>query len=169
MFSTYLLRLPSSLESLSERVCVYLSRWMMMSERKKKREVLTHPLSSPPDTAAQLPTEGLVRSSQHTCLLHLCYVHRLTLCCGRSSLAILRRTRGACTVDPIYLQHSALSGQVLRLQYQKELAQSHVTVQTKFNYAWGLVKSPVREHQVEGVRLLQGVWKPFAGLAFAGG
>lgn len=47
--------------------------------------------------------------------------------------------------------------QVLRIQYQKELAQAHVTVQTKFNYAWGLVKSPMREHQVEGVRLLQGV------------
>lgn len=47
---------------------------------------------------------------------------------------------------------------MLRLQYQKELAQSHVTVQTKFNYAWGLVKSPVREHQVEGVRLLQGMF-----------
>lgn len=46
--------------------------------------------------------------------------------------------------------------QVLRLQYHKELSQSHVTVQTKFNYAWGLVKSPLREHQVEGVRLLQG-------------
>ena len=29
-------------------------------------------------------------------------------------------------------------------------------MQTKFNYAWGLVKSPLREHQVEGVRLLQG-------------
>jgi fission 1 protein len=47
--------------------------------------------------------------------------------------------------------------QVLRLQYEKELAQSHVTVQTKFNYSWGLVKSPVRNHQVEGVRLLQGI------------
>ena len=46
--------------------------------------------------------------------------------------------------------------QVLRLQYQRELAQAHVTVQTKFNYAWGLVKSPVRAEQVEGVRLLQG-------------
>src|ERR1700683_5032211 len=46
--------------------------------------------------------------------------------------------------------------QVLRLQYQKELAQSHITVQTKFNFAWGLVKSPMRENQVEGVRLLQG-------------
>lgn len=45
---------------------------------------------------------------------------------------------------------------VLRIQYQKELAQDHVTIQTKFNYAWGLVKSPVHEHQVEGVRLLQG-------------
>jgi mitochondrial fission 1 protein len=48
--------------------------------------------------------------------------------------------------------------QVLRIQYQKELAQNHVTIQTKFNYSWGLVKSPVREHQVEGVRLLQGMY-----------
>jgi hypothetical protein len=40
------------------------------------------------------------------------------------------------------------------------MAQSHVTVQTKFNYAWGLVKSPMREHQVEGVRLLQGASSP---------
>ncbi|KAG1746633.1 uncharacterized protein EDB91DRAFT_1236068 [Suillus paluster] len=49
--------------------------------------------------------------------------------------------------------------EVLRLQYEKELAQSHITVQTKFNYAWGLVKSPVREHQVEGVRLLQEIYR----------
>ncbi|KAF8636391.1 hypothetical protein AX17_003573 [Amanita inopinata Kibby_2008] len=49
--------------------------------------------------------------------------------------------------------------EVLRLQYQKELAQAHVTVQTKFNYSWGLVKSPVREHQVEGVRLLQEIYR----------
>ncbi|KAI6112620.1 hypothetical protein F5141DRAFT_1188045 [Pisolithus sp. B1] len=49
--------------------------------------------------------------------------------------------------------------EVLRSQYQKELAQSHVTVQTKFNYAWGLVKSPVRDHQVEGVRLLQDIYR----------
>jgi len=48
---------------------------------------------------------------------------------------------------------------VLRLQYQKELAQAHVTVQTKFNYAWGLVKSPMHEHQVEGVRLLQDIYR----------
>ncbi|KAL9713699.1 Mitochondrial fission 1 protein [Leucoagaricus gongylophorus] len=45
---------------------------------------------------------------------------------------------------------------VLRRQYQKELSESHVTIQTKFNYAWGLVKSPIRDHQVEGVQLLQG-------------
>ena len=45
---------------------------------------------------------------------------------------------------------------MLRLQYQKEVSQSHVTVQTKFNYAWGLIKSPKREHQVEGVGILQG-------------
>lgn len=47
--------------------------------------------------------------------------------------------------------------QVLKLQYEKEQALSHVTVQTKFNYAWGLVKSPRREDQVIGVRLLQGM------------
>ncbi|KAI0792100.1 hypothetical protein C8Q75DRAFT_875505 [Abortiporus biennis] len=49
--------------------------------------------------------------------------------------------------------------EVLRLQYVKEVAQSHVTIQTKFNYAWGLVKSPVRDHQVEGVRLLQEIYR----------
>ena len=42
------------------------------------------------------------------------------------------------------------------MQYQKEIESGYATVQTKFNYAWGLVKSPMREHQVEGVRLLQG-------------
>ncbi|KAJ3541182.1 hypothetical protein NMY22_g3992 [Coprinellus aureogranulatus] len=49
--------------------------------------------------------------------------------------------------------------EVLRLQYQKELSQAHVTIQTKFNFAWGLVKSPIREHQVEGVRLLQEIYR----------
>ncbi|KAG6854258.1 mitochondrial membrane protein [Blastosporella zonata] len=49
--------------------------------------------------------------------------------------------------------------EVLRIQHEKELAQAHVTVQTKFNYAWGLVKSPMREHQVEGVRLLQEIYR----------
>ncbi|KAJ3992760.1 hypothetical protein F5050DRAFT_1786716 [Lentinula boryana] len=49
--------------------------------------------------------------------------------------------------------------EVLRLQYEREQLQSHVTVQTKFNYAWGLVKSPLREHQVEGVRLLQDLYR----------
>ncbi|KAF8464549.1 hypothetical protein DFH94DRAFT_796306 [Russula ochroleuca] len=49
--------------------------------------------------------------------------------------------------------------QVLRTQYEKEVAQTHVTTQTKFNYAWGLVKSPVREHQVEGVQLLADIYR----------
>ncbi|KAF9530364.1 hypothetical protein CPB83DRAFT_850776 [Crepidotus variabilis] len=48
---------------------------------------------------------------------------------------------------------------VLRLQYQKEVSQDHVTVQTKFNFAWGLVKSPVHEHQVQGVKLLQEIYR----------
>ncbi|KAG2011598.1 mitochondrial fission 1 protein [Coprinopsis cinerea AmutBmut pab1-1] len=49
--------------------------------------------------------------------------------------------------------------EVLRLQYQKELSQAHVTTQTKFNYAWGLVKSPIRDHQIDGVRLLQDIYR----------
>jgi len=49
--------------------------------------------------------------------------------------------------------------QVLRTQYEREVAQSHVTTQTKFNYAWGLVKSPVREHQAEGVQLLADIYR----------
>ncbi|KAI9509120.1 hypothetical protein F5148DRAFT_1189857 [Russula earlei] len=49
--------------------------------------------------------------------------------------------------------------QVLRTQYEKEVAQSHVTTQTKFNYAWGLVKSPIREHQAEGVQLLADLYR----------
>ncbi|KAF8661376.1 hypothetical protein AX16_001469 [Volvariella volvacea WC 439] len=48
---------------------------------------------------------------------------------------------------------------VLKLQYERELEAGHVTVQTKFNYAWGLVKSPMKDHQVEGVRLLQEIYR----------
>ncbi|KAL5492278.1 FIS1 [Sanghuangporus weigelae] len=49
--------------------------------------------------------------------------------------------------------------EVLRLQYEKEVEAGHVTVQTKFNYAWGLVKSPKYEHQVNGVKLLQEIYR----------
>jgi fission 1 protein len=49
--------------------------------------------------------------------------------------------------------------EVLRLQYQKEVSQAHASIQTKFNYAWGLVKSPIRADQVEGVRLLQDIYR----------
>lgn len=49
--------------------------------------------------------------------------------------------------------------EVLKIQYVKEQAQGHITVQTKFNYAWGLVKSPQREHQEQGVRLLQEIYR----------
>jgi len=49
--------------------------------------------------------------------------------------------------------------EVLRKQYQKEVAQNHVTIQTKFNFSWGLVKSPKREDQVEGIKLLQDIYR----------
>ncbi|KAK9250165.1 hypothetical protein V1507DRAFT_438350 [Lipomyces tetrasporus] len=41
---------------------------------------------------------------------------------------------------------------VLRNQYVKE--EPFVSIQTKFNYAWGLIKSPRRDEQQLGVRLL---------------
>ncbi|KAF7770550.1 hypothetical protein Agabi119p4_6524 [Agaricus bisporus var. burnettii] len=49
--------------------------------------------------------------------------------------------------------------EVLRVQYQKEHAQAHVTIQTKFNYAWGLVKSPKSNEQAEGIELLQEIFR----------
>ncbi len=46
--------------------------------------------------------------------------------------------------------------QVLKSQYESELAAGHVTTQTKFNYAWGLVKSKQRADMSIGVGLLTG-------------
>ena len=86
------------------------------------------------------------------------YAHRIALRSRRGGLAVVRRARGSCGLACLVhlARENLLTAQVLRRQYQKEQAQAHITVQTKFNYAWGLVKSPMREHQVEGVRLLQG-------------
>ncbi|KAI0159021.1 hypothetical protein LQW54_013158 [Pestalotiopsis sp. IQ-011] len=47
--------------------------------------------------------------------------------------------------------------QVLRNQYEKE--GDMVGVQTKFNYAWGLVKSNNRNDQQTGVRLLSEIFR----------
>ncbi|KAJ5773378.1 Tetratricopeptide-like helical [Penicillium paradoxum] len=47
--------------------------------------------------------------------------------------------------------------QVLRAQYEKE--GDYVGIQTKFNYAWGLIKSNVRSEQQEGVRLLSEIFR----------
>ncbi|KAN0104679.1 hypothetical protein V8E51_010424 [Hyaloscypha variabilis] len=47
--------------------------------------------------------------------------------------------------------------QVLRSQYEKE--GEHVGVQTKFNFAWGLIKSNARQDQQEGVRLLSDIFR----------
>ncbi|BDD60885.1 mitochondrial membrane protein [Monascus purpureus] len=47
--------------------------------------------------------------------------------------------------------------QVLRAQYLKE--GDYVGVQTKFNYAWGLIKSNARSEQQEGVRLLSDIFR----------
>ncbi|KAG6991390.1 mitochondrial fission 1 protein [Physcia stellaris] len=47
--------------------------------------------------------------------------------------------------------------QVLRAQYEKE--GEYVGVQTKFNYAWGLIKASGRGEQQEGVRLLSEIFR----------
>ncbi|KAK5070991.1 mitochondrial membrane protein [Lithohypha guttulata] len=47
--------------------------------------------------------------------------------------------------------------QVLRAQYEKE--GDYVGVQTKFNYAWGLIKSSERSEQQLGVQLLSDIFK----------
>lgn len=49
--------------------------------------------------------------------------------------------------------------QVLRIQYDKEEQAGHTSVQTKFNLAWGLVKSKEREEVTEGVALLSEIYK----------
>lgn len=46
---------------------------------------------------------------------------------------------------------------VLRSQYEKE--GEYVSLQTKFNYAWGLIKSNQRADQQEGVRLLSDIFR----------
>lgn len=46
---------------------------------------------------------------------------------------------------------------VLRTQYEKE--GQFVGLQTKFNYAWGLIKSSTRDEQQEGVRLLTDIFR----------
>lgn len=48
---------------------------------------------------------------------------------------------------------------VLRDQYESETAAGHVTTQTKFNYAWALVKSTSRQQMLQGVALLTGMWR----------
>ncbi|KAK3681158.1 Mitochondrial fission 1 protein [Vermiconidia calcicola] len=47
--------------------------------------------------------------------------------------------------------------QVLHAQYEKE--GEYVSLQTKFNYAWGLIKSSTRPEQQEGVRLLSDIFR----------
>ncbi|QIX01349.1 hypothetical protein AMS68_006866 [Peltaster fructicola] len=47
--------------------------------------------------------------------------------------------------------------QVLRSQYEKE--DPYPSLQTKFNYAWGLIKSNARSEQQDGVRLLSEIFR----------
>ena len=49
--------------------------------------------------------------------------------------------------------------QIIEKEYLKQREAGHETLQAKFNYAWVLIKSPVYDHQVLGVRLLQGMYR----------
>ncbi len=46
--------------------------------------------------------------------------------------------------------------EVLRNAFAKEEEAGFVSIQTKFNYAWGLIKSTQRTDQILGVKLLTG-------------
>lgn len=64
------------------------------------------------------------------------------------------------TSTPANTSYSALKPaelQVLRSQYEKE--DPYPSLQTKFNYAWGLIKSDKREEQQDGVRLLSEIFR----------
>lgn len=54
----------------------------------------------------------------------------------------------------VSLDPSELS--VLEKQYDKEAQSGHITTQTKFNLAWGLVKSRNRDDMSRGIGLLTG-------------
>lgn len=55
------------------------------------------------------------------------------------------------------LRWSANDVQVLRKRFREE--GQYVTVQTKFNYAWGLIKSANRHDSIEGVKLLTDIYR----------
>ncbi|OAA34280.1 Tetratricopeptide-like helical [Metarhizium rileyi] len=79
---------------------------------------------------------------------------RRQLLLSRGALRTITSVRFSHT-SPRSLSPSEL--QVLRAQYEKE--GDMVGVQTKFNYAWGLVKSNNRNDQQLGVRLLSDIFR----------
>ncbi|CCU98755.1 unnamed protein product [Malassezia sympodialis ATCC 42132] len=49
--------------------------------------------------------------------------------------------------------------QVLHDQYETEASSGHITTQTKFNYAWALIKSTHRQQMLQGVALLTDIYR----------
>ena len=49
--------------------------------------------------------------------------------------------------------------QVLHDQYDAEAASGHITTQTKFNYAWALIKSTQRNQMLQGVALVIDIYR----------
>lgn len=56
---------------------------------------------------------------------------------------------------------SAAELQVLQDQFELEAASGHITTQTKFNYAWALIKSTQRSQMLQGIALLTGTPAPY--------
>ncbi|KAL9615442.1 MAG: hypothetical protein Q9167_000120 [Letrouitia subvulpina] len=80
-------------------------------------------------------------------------MHRCSRCCTEPSYNKL--VTEAETFQDSPLKPEELH--VLRAQYEKE--GYYVGVQTKFNYAWGLIKSASRNEQQQGVHLLSEIFR----------
>ncbi|TVY91874.1 Mitochondrial fission protein [Lachnellula willkommii] len=88
----------------------------------------------------------------------LLFFQRVTVLAGTpAELAMLRSLPRATYANSTLSPLKPAELQVLRAQYEKE--GEHVGVQTKFNFAWGLIKSNVRQEQQEGVRLLSDIFR----------
>jgi hypothetical protein len=102
--------------------------------------------TNPPEPS---PTHTKCRSTFLTLQTQKCPSRTTSSSCVQTNLLSL----GLGHVELTYRS----GNQVLQRQYEKEQELGHVTSQSKFNYAWGLVKSPSKEQQVEGIGLLQGM------------
>jgi hypothetical protein len=140
------------------RLWVATSRYLRDVERSDQRQTCgrgTDPSQTP--SLTRLPPHNI----RHARLSSICPLTCLTLPTPKSPLTTVyvpspSAAKGSLELTQTRGPPPSQELDVLKRQYEKELASSHTTVQTKFNYAWGLVKSQNKSLQMEGVKLLQG-------------